>query len=480
MFSRRRVKKIALGVGILGLVLTLFGSVWTTTVFARFEKLPSNWGQTDTFEGSMTTVDVAFLNQLKNNAVINQLMSTPGAQDLLGAPAVKAILGDPTIGELLNNPELMQLLQDPDARQVLSDPALVGLLSNPDVLKLLEDPAFLAAIGNETAREQLPDQPAAVALLENPAMISLAQDRTFVTILQDGVLTTLATQNHLMELLQNPILGTLLANPAVQPLLADPEALSLLVDPRTQKLMANAADLPTVTLPVIIRMERHVTGTEGEKAFIDEQMMTWNSATGQGVPGFEKTESHLVVDRKTREYLPGTDGGRTGLWTLPFHVKKGRSYATWIPVAQQCLEAKYQGTESIDGLKTFKYVVNYTDLPMVAKDPVSGLPLVADELITTWNEPLTGSTVRIQEYDAVSAQSPSGEKYPRLVYDLKHTEDTVTTLVNKAKDNRDKMLWFGSYMPWMSIAFGIFLTVGAATFIGLGVLRRHPKDIISS
>ena len=477
MFSRRAVTRIAVGTGILGLVLILFGSVWTTTVFARFEKLPSDWEQVDEFEGSMITVDVAFLTQLKNNTVINQLMSTPGAQDLLAAPAVKAILGNPAIVELVNNPELMGLLQDPGARQVLTDPALAGLLSNPDVLKLLEDPAFLAAIGDPTARERLLDQPVAGVLLANPAILSLAQDQTFVTVLQDGVLTTLATQDHLLELLQNPILGALLANPAVQPLLADPEALSLLVDPRTQKLMANAADLPTITLPVIIRMERHVTGTEGEKAFIDEQMMTWNSATGQGVPGFEKTDLHLIVDRKTREYLPDTEGGRTGFWSLPFHVEKGRSYSTWIPVAQQSLEANYQGTESIEGLKTFKHIVNYTDLPLVAKDPVSGLPLVADELITTWSEPLTGSTVRIEEYDAVSAQSPSGEKYPRLVYDLKHREDTVTTLVNEAKDNRDKMLWFGSYMPWMSMGVGIFLTVGAATFIGLGILRRRPQDI---
>jgi len=100
-------------------------------------------------------------------------------------------------------------------------------------------------------------------------------------------------------------------------------------------------------------------------------------------------------------------------------------------------------------------------------------------LIATWNEPVTGSTVKIEEYDAVSALSPSGEKYTRIVYDLKHTDGTVSTLVNKAEDNRDKMLWFGTYMPWMIIAFGIFLTVGGAVVIGLGRLRKRQQIVAS-
>ena len=474
MFGKH-AKKIAIGAGIFGLIFILFGSIWMTAVFPKFEKIPSDWKQADEFEGTLTTVDMAFVTQLQENTTINQLMSAPGAQDLLASPAVKAILGNPAIIELVSNPGLMGLVLDPEARQVLSAPAFAGLISDPKVLELFKDPAFLAALTDPVAREALLDQPVAGALLANPAVLSLTGNQAFFAVLQDGVLSTIATQDHLLELLQNPLLGMLLANPAVQSLLADPEAMALLVDPRTQKLMANAADLPIITLPVGIRMERRVTDTEGEKIFISEQMITWNAATGEAIPGFDKSDLDFIVDRKTREYLPGTEGGRIGLWTLPFHVDKSRSYYTWIPMAQQPLEGEYQGTENINGLKTYKCVVNYTGVSVPINDPVSGLPLVADELITTWNEPLTGSTVMIEEYDAVSALSPSGEKYTRIIYDLKHTDETVSTLVNEAKDNRDMMLWFGSYMPWMIIAIGILLTVGAAAVIGLGMLRKRPQ-----
>ncbi len=477
MFARH-TKKIAIGAGVLGLVLILFGSIWMTAIYPKFEKIPSDWKQVDEFEGTMTTVDMDFVNQLQSNKTINQLMTTPGAQELMTSPAVKSILGNPAIVNLVSNPGLMAMVQDPNTLKLLSDPAFTGLLSNQDVLKLLTNPDILAALADPVARQALMEQPMVKELLADPAIASLTQNTAFFAVLQDGVLSTITTQGKLLELLQNPLLGVLLSNPAVQSLMADPQALALLVDPRTQKLMANNADLPVVTLPVVIRMERQVTDTKGDSVIINEKMITTNSATGGAVLGFDPTDLDLIVDRESREYLAGTEGNRTGLWTLPFHVNKGRSYFTWIPVAQQSLEGKYQGTENVNGLKTYKYVVNFTNVSMPINDPVSGLPMVADESITTWNEPLTGSTVKIVEYDAVSAQSPSGEKYTRLIYDLRHTDDTVNTLVGEAKDNRDKMMWAGSYMPWICIAFGILLAAGAGV-IGLSILRSRPQTINS-
>ena len=87
---------------------------------------------------------------------------------------------------------------------------------------------------------------------------------------------------------------------------------------------------------------------------------------------------------------------------------------------------------------------------------------------------------RAEDFDAISAQDPSGAKYPRFVANVNYTEETITDLVDDAKSNRSKIVWFGTYMPWMSMGLGIILTVAAAAIIGgLGMPRRSPQDTSS-
>ena len=280
-------------------------------------------------------------------------------------------------------------MQDPDALQALADPTLAGLLRNVDVLALLQDPAFLAALGDPAALQQLASDPVAGPLLADPAVLSLLQDPAFQALLQSGVLATLATQPQIRALLQDPALGAVLANPTVNLLLADPAALPLILDPRTQALLANPADLPMITLPVLLHRERRGTGTDGNRLFINEQVSILDPTTRQAVPGFEKSDVDLIVDRKTKEYLEDTEEGRTGGWGLPFHVEKDRTYSAYVTGAGRPLDAEYRGTEKVQGLETFIHAVEVTDLPLGQSDPATGLPLVLDANITTWSEPKT-------------------------------------------------------------------------------------------
>lgn len=75
-----------------------------------------------------------------------------------------------------------------------------------------------------------------------------------------------------------------------------------------------------LTIPVLLHRERVATRTEGDSLFMNEQVTTNNTATGSPVPGFDPTNVDLVVDRSTKEYLAGSDEGRTGQWGMPFHV----------------------------------------------------------------------------------------------------------------------------------------------------------------
>ena len=400
--------------GVAGLGLIVFGSVWMTAVFARFEKVPADWEQVDELEGTFTFVDEAFLAELQGNDTITGLMSSPSALGLLAHPQVSSLLGSPALAELLGSPDLLAALQNPN-------------LSISDLL-------------------------------------------------QSGLSGTLAGRPQLMELLVDPAFGELLGNPVVQTLLADPSALPLLVDARTQRLLANPADLPMLTVPVEIRRQRTATGAEGNRLFITERASTVDPATGQNLPGFEPTELKLVVDRVSKEYLPGTEGGRSGFWGLPFHVDKSRSFSTWVTAAGRPLDAAYLGTEELQGLETYLYGIDVTNLPLGSDDPATGLPLVVDAKISTWNEPKTGSTVRIEDFDAVSALAPSGEKYPRFVANVSHPPETVTRLVDDAKGNRSKIIVFGAYMPWAAIGLGVILALAAGAMTLRGLKEGSPEQ----
>ena len=476
MFNQR----VVIGIGVLGLILIVFGSVWITTVFSRFEQIPSDWDQVDELVGTFTFVDEAFLIQVQENPTISQLLSSPGAGDLFSDPAILLVLGDPAVEQIVSSPELLALLQDPGALQLLGNPTLASLLTNPTLLQLLQDPAVLQALQDPAGLQQLLNHPVAGPLLANPEVLALLQDPGFQSLLQSGAIATFAAQPQLLALLGNPAVGSVLSNPGVQALLADPAALSLVLDPRTQKVLANPADLPMITVPVLLHRVRQAVDTDGDRLFINEQVSTLDPTTGQEVPGFDKTNVGMIVDRKSKEYLegeylpqPGIESGRSGFWGLPFDVDKDRIYPSWVTAAERPLDAEYRGTEKVQGLETFLFVVDVTNMPLGVDDPVTGLPLVVDALITTWNEPKTGSTVKIEDFDAVSALDPAGNKYPRFVADVNYTEETITELVQDAKNNRNKIVWFGTNMPWMSMGLGIFLAAGAAGLMGLTTLRKE-------
>ncbi|MFQ5933246.1 MAG: porin PorA family protein [Dehalococcoidia bacterium] len=478
MLTARIATRLGVGAGILGLALIVFGSVWITAVFPIFEKIPSDWDQIDDLAGTYTDVDRAFLGQLLGNETIGQLQAAPEGQNPLEDPAVQAILSNPAVGLLVSDEGLLALVQDPQSMQALANPTLLSLLSNPEVLGLLQDPSFMAALAaalaNPAALPQLvSDYPAVGPLLADPEVLALLQDPAVQALLQSGALVTLATQPQLLGLLGDPALGTVLANPAVQALLADQEALLLILDPRTPPLLANPAALPTISGEVVIHRVRRATGTDGNRIFINEQKTYTDPTTGQELPGFPMEDFDLIVDRKSKEYLPGTDEGRTGYWGLPFHVDKDKDppYDSWITAAKQPYPAEYQSTEELQGLETYLFVQEVSDLPL-GDDETTGLSLVVDALIKAWVEPETGSIVRIEDRDVVSAVDPTGQKHTWVVFDVKHTEETVTELVEEAKDNRNKIVWFGTNMPWLSMGLGIFLAVGGGALVGGVLLRR--------
>jgi len=249
-------------------------------------------------------------------------------------------------------------------------------------------------------------------------------------------------------------------------------SLPLLLDPRTQTILANPADLPTLAVPVTLHRERRATGIDGGNLFVKETATYTNTVTGGSVAGFEDVDPlNLVVDRKSKIYREGTEGGRSGHLGLPFNVDKDETYKAWVTAAGRPLEAEYRGTETIDGLETYLYVVEVDAAPMGQDDPASGLPLVLDANIITWNDPATGRTVKVDDLVSISAQAPDGTRYTRFIEDLEYTDATVARLLDKARDDVGMLAFYGTTLPWLLIGLGLGLIAVTAILAGVVILR---------
>jgi hypothetical protein len=340
---------------------------------------------------------------------------------------------DPFVGQLQANAAIGALLTSPESLALIINPAIVGLLGNTALLGAIGDPATMAALG---------------------------------------------TPEGFAAMLAHPLLGPILADPTVQAVLADPvilglladsAAIGMLLDPRTGAMLANPANLPTITIPVLVHRERKATGVDGDTMTINETVVSTSPATGGAIPGLPDTDVTLVVDRSSKVYLEGTDGGRTGQWGLPFHVDKDATYDVYLSVARQPLPAVYEATDETFGMETYRLTIDGTDVPMGVDDPATGLPLVVDADLTIWVDPVTGGGVNATDLETVSAQAPDGTKYVRFSANIAYTDATVETLVADVSSSRDDLILYGTTLPWAIVIIGLILlaiAVGARVLNG--------------
>ena len=470
----RRQSIALIGTGIFGAALLIFGIVWSTVIFDRFEKVPSDLNRIVDLDGTYTVVDTSFTDQLTGNATIAGLLQSDARSQLTASNAITGLLANPALGALIANPEIIGLISNPEVLKLLGSPELAGLLGNPVVLGALADPAFIGGLSDPSTLAALATaNPALAAIFADPSTLAILTNPAFAGLVTSGALTTLMASPEILALLSDPAVGQALANPAVAALIADPAAIGLLLDPRTTIIIANPADLPTVEIPVNIHRIREGLRRDGDGLSIRERVTTTNTATGGGIPGFEPTDLTLLVDRSTKTYLEGTDGGRTGQWGLPFHVQKDVRYPSWISAASQTFDAVFEAEDKTLGLDTYRFVVDVANAPMGVNDPATGLPLVFDTHTVIWVEPNTGAGVDATVQDTVSALAPDGTKYLRFANDLIYRDSSVLALVDEADNNKDKLQAYGTTLPWAAGIAGVVI-LALTALIGL-MIRRGSR-----
>ncbi|HJM53059.1 MAG TPA: porin PorA family protein [Dehalococcoidia bacterium] len=443
--------------GIIGVILLGFGIIWGTVIFERFEVVPDDLNREVYLDGTYTLVDTSFTTRLLANETVAGIAASGSGGDLLSDPAIGGLLANPALGDLVSNPDILGLLADPAALAPLADPAVIGALS---------DPAVMAAVANPTLIPTL--------IAANPAVGGLLADPAVSGLLASGAVSALLTNPDLVALVTDPALGAVLANPVVSSLLADPDALALVLDPRTQQILVNPANLPTVDIPVSLHRTRVADHADGDVLYMTEILTTTNlldnSDMGLLDPRFGPSETTLVVDRSTKEYvteLMNEGAKRSGQWGLPFHTNKDTVYPSWISFAGQPLDAEYGETTSTNGLQIYTYIVDAENVQLGGNDPAgTGLPLVFDTHTVAFVEPITGAGVDATLQDTVSVMAPDGSKYVRIANDLEYRDDSVAELVDETDGLKNDIVWFGSWLPvGAAIVGGILLLMAIGLFL---------------
>lgn len=179
------------------------------------------------------------------------------------------------------------------------------------------------------------------------------------------------------------------------------------------------------------------------------------------------TDRHTAVAVNDKKYLAQEAEPHEGLVNkFPFNVQR-KTYDYWDGVLDRAVPAKYERTERLQGLTTYKFDVDVSSTPAEVLSGVQGLYTQRKSI---WVEPRTGSIVK-QTQDE-SRTLPNGD--PLLKLNLEYQPDTVTKAVHDAGDKASRLRLLTGVIPIVGLVGGLVL-VGLGLWLVLGARRRDGE-----
>ena len=181
----------------------------------------------------------------------------------------------------------------------------------------------------------------------------------------------------------------------------------------------------------------------------------------------------FATDRSTAEavndpkYLPPSAEEKTGLvnkW--PFDAQK-KDYKYWDGMLGEAVDATYDGTESIDGLQTYRYHVLIEDEPAEVVTDIDGV-YSQDKYL--WIDPTTGAIIKQTQHEVRELEDGS----TLLDMNLAFTDDQVASNASDAKDNGSMLGLLTKTVPLVGFIGGI-LALLAGAFLFLSDRRRRTS-----
>lgn len=182
----------------------------------------------------------------------------------------------------------------------------------------------------------------------------------------------------------------------------------------------------------------------------------------------------FATDRRTAEavndakYLPPSAEEKSGLinkW--PFDAQK-KDYTYWDGMLGEAVDATYDGSESIDGLETYKYHVLIEDAPAEVVDGIDG---VYSQDKTLWIDPTTGAIIKQTQHEVRKLEDGS----TLLDMQLAFTDDQVSANAADAKDNGKLLGLLTTTLPLVGFIGGAIALL-AGIFLFISARRRENAD----
>jgi hypothetical protein len=170
------------------------------------------------------------------------------------------------------------------------------------------------------------------------------------------------------------------------------------------------------------------------------------------------SDDEFATDRRTavavndKKYLPADAEEKSGLvnkW--PFDAQK-KDYQYWDGILGEAVPVSYEGTETLEGLPTYKYAVSVPETPAEVLTGISGIYSTEKNF---WIDPVTGSIINQTQHEVRTL--PEGDVL--LDLQLGFTEDQVSTNVDAAKDNGRTLPVGAGVLGVVILALGAFLFV---------------------
>jgi hypothetical protein len=182
------------------------------------------------------------------------------------------------------------------------------------------------------------------------------------------------------------------------------------------------------------------------------------------------TSDVFATDRQTAEavndpqYVPPSAEEKSGLvnkW--PFDAEK-KDYTYWDGMLGEAVPATYDGTETIEGLETYRYHVLIEDAPAEVVEDIDGV-YSQDKYI--WIDPTTGSIVNQTQHEVRELEDGS----PLLDMELAFTDEQVEANVADAEDNTQSLDLLTKTLPLVG-----FIGGAIALLAGLFLFLRGRRD----
>lgn len=182
---------------------------------------------------------------------------------------------------------------------------------------------------------------------------------------------------------------------------------------------------------------------------------------------------------------------QTGLAMLfPLGTVEKKTYQRFDPVTERAWPTAYKGQEKIGGINAYKFTerIDPTSIEKQQGIPGSVIGLDAktnydlDKMyaadITLWVDPRSGIVIDMRQVLDVKVVTSDGQQVPALTGDLRMTDATRKTLIDKANDNASKIHQIRTTGPLISLLVGAVLLIAGALL--LRIRRRGEHAAIDS